>query len=169
MSCWREAVPPAHLPTRFTLCREDRAEGLLVLQPRGYFTAEYCESGVILGCGLVVGFLTFQVAVRPLAEPACRDIFCSQRERCRLNLRCFERYLLKKREDVVTISCSSVHSVARCCIFCCSCLCDFLVVLIIPDFFVPIRLLCSVLRLLLGDPLGENIQELLRCGLSDCE
>ena len=57
------------------------------MQPRIYFTEESRESGVILWCGLVVGILTFQVAVRPLAEPACRALFRLQQEQCRLNLR----------------------------------------------------------------------------------
>ena len=73
-------VPTACLPDRFELCCDDRAEGLCVLQPRFYFTEESCEYGVILGCGLVGVFLTFQVAVRPLAEPAYRALVRSQRD-----------------------------------------------------------------------------------------
>ena len=48
LGCWREAVPTARLPVRFELCRDNKAEGLCVLQPRFYFTEDSCESGVIL-------------------------------------------------------------------------------------------------------------------------
>ena len=70
MGCWREAVPTAHLPVRFALCRDGRAESLCVLQLRGYFTEDFRESGVILGSGLGLGLLKFQFAVHPLVEPA---------------------------------------------------------------------------------------------------
>ena len=111
-------VPTARLPVRFSLFRNYGAEGFYVLQTRCYFTEYSRESGVILRCALVGGFLTFHVSVRSLAEPACRALVRSQRERCRLNSRLFERYFLNKREDVITIGSNLVRSVACRCIFC---------------------------------------------------
>ena len=78
MGCWREAAPTARLPVGFAFFRNDRAEGICVLQPRGYFAEDSCESGVILGYSVVLGFLPFQVAVLPLAELACRALVLSQ-------------------------------------------------------------------------------------------
>ena len=114
---WKEAVPTARLPIHFMLCHNNRVEDLCVMQPRIYFTEEYRESGVILWCGLVVGILTFQVAVRPLVEPACHAISHLQQEQCRLNLRCFECYCMKKRKDIVVIGYNFVRSVACRCVF----------------------------------------------------
>ena len=118
LGCFREAVPTARLPVRFALCCDNRAEGLCILHPRCYLTEDSHYSRLILGCGLVGGFLTFQVAFLPLAETACRALVRSQRERCRLNSWCFERYLLNKLEGVVAIVCNSVRSVARRRVFC---------------------------------------------------
>ena len=118
LGCWRETVPTERLLVRFALCWDVRVEGLCVLQPCFYFTEYSRESGVILRCALVGGFLTFHVSVRSLAEPACRALVRSQRERCRLNSRLFERYFLNKREDVITIGSNLVRSVACRCIFC---------------------------------------------------
>ena len=53
MGCWREAVPIARLPVRFELFHYNRSEGLCVLQTHCDFTEDSCESGVILGYGLV--------------------------------------------------------------------------------------------------------------------
>ena len=78
MGCWREAFPTVHLRIRFTMCRDNRAEDLCVMQTHGYFTEDSRESRVILWCGLVGGFLEFQVAVRPMAEQAYHVLFCSQ-------------------------------------------------------------------------------------------
>ena len=63
--------PNRAFPCPLALCRDDRAEGFLVLQTRCDFTENPRESGVILWCGLVAEILTFQVSVRPLVEPAC--------------------------------------------------------------------------------------------------
>ena len=57
----REAVTTARLPVFFVFCRDNRAEGLCVLLPHGYFTEESRESGVIFGCGLVGGCLTLKL------------------------------------------------------------------------------------------------------------
>ena len=69
LGCWREAVPTKRLPFRFAFCRDKRAEGLFVPQIRCKFTEGSCESGLILGCGLIGGCLKFQVSVLPLMEP----------------------------------------------------------------------------------------------------
>ena len=54
------------------------------------FTKDSRESVVILWCGLVDGILD-QVVSIALTEPDCRAQVRSQRQRCRQNLRCFER------------------------------------------------------------------------------
>ena len=66
------------LPARFALFRDYRVEGLCVLQTHCYFTEDSHEYGVILGGFIVQRLLTFQVAVRPLAELACRTLVRSQ-------------------------------------------------------------------------------------------
>ena len=42
----------------------------------------------------------------------------------------------------------------------------FLVVLVGPAFFFCVQLFCGVLRLLLVDSIGNDLQEYLRCGFS---
>ena len=71
-------VPTARLPVRFSLFRNYGAEGFYVLQTRCYFTEYSRESRLILGCGLIGGYLKFQVAVLPLEEPACCALLHSQ-------------------------------------------------------------------------------------------
>ena len=88
-----------------------------ILQMSCAFTEDSHESRVILWGVLVESCVLFQIAFRPLLEPAGHALVFSQRERCRQNLQYFESDRLKEREDVVAVVCKYNRRVMRCCIF----------------------------------------------------